>query len=65
MKRIEEIRKWIEVCESAIPGSIAREIHELDAYARLLEARIMSLDPQFAALSTVSSPTNEKEGSCG
>ena len=43
MKRIEEIRKWIAVCEAAIPGSIPQELHEMDAYAVLLESEIVHL----------------------
>lgn len=44
MKRIEEIRKWIATCDAAgIGDQIPKEIRELDAYATLLEAHIMSL----------------------
>ena len=42
MKKIEEIRQWIEVCEKSGIG-VPEHVHLLDAYARLLEARIVSL----------------------
>lgn len=44
MRRIEEIRKWIGVCDgSGIGGNIPVEIRELDAYSTLLEAEIFAL----------------------
>lgn len=54
MKRIREIRGWMAACDAAgIGDQIPREVRELEAYACLLEARIIALDPSLlAAVST-------------
>lgn len=44
---IENLRQWIEVCETA-GAFIPEQIHQFDAYARLLEAEILSLRGQHA-----------------
>lgn len=50
MKRIEEIRRWIDACDAAgIGNQIPKEIRELDAYAKLLEARLLDLGAAEAA----------------
>lgn len=39
MIQIENIRRWIDVCEKTGIG-VPDQVHTLDAYARLLEAKI-------------------------
>ena len=59
MKKIEEIRKWIAVCDEAgIGHEIPEQVRLLDADAMLLEGQIMHL--QFAALTTPVPPQQER-----
>lgn len=46
MKRIEDIRKWIKVCEATGIG-VPDHIQDLDAYARLLEAHLFTAKDAF------------------
>jgi len=39
---IDQIRAWIAVCETAGIG-VPEQIHVLDAYARLLEAKLLEI----------------------
>lgn len=41
-EKIVQIRRWIDVCEAA-GTPVPEQVHLLDAYARLLEARVYSL----------------------
>lgn len=53
MKKIEEIRSWIDMCERN-GMFLPDEIHSLDAYARLLEATILSLQAKLLHLEVAS-----------
>ena len=48
MKKIEEIRQWIQVCEKG-GIQIPEQIYLLDAYATLLEARLMEFQAKTDA----------------
>lgn len=52
MNKIEELRRWIEVCEKS-GIEIPEQIHQFDAYARLLEAGIAQLRSELATMTTV------------
>ena len=44
MKKIDEIRAWVDTCDAAgIGDQIPEQLRLMDAYARLLEAKLMSL----------------------
>jgi hypothetical protein len=46
MKKIEEIRRWMDACDKAgIGDQIPEQLRLMDAYARLLEANLMAFNP--------------------
>ena len=48
LKTVENLRKWIEVCENAGMG-VPEQVHQFDAYSRLLESEVARLTQAIAA----------------
>lgn len=52
---IDNLRKWIAICEASGVG-VPEQVHQFDAYGRLLESEIVALRAKLSRLEAVLKP---------